>query len=110
MTYQDLLSYCEQQARMQFADYGDITSYHQDKYERTKQRKALLKQYGFLLRTSIELLDGESSNGRFKVSNGIIDYTAGQYAPTEIYDAALSYIKNSRWQQHQDIGASCATK
>jgi hypothetical protein len=91
MTLTQLLTYCKRQASIDPSNYDSASSYNADKYERNKQRLKLIKRYGFIN----ELPVGQSSNGRFIVTNDLIEYTAGQYAAAEIYSAAYDYLVNN---------------
>lgn len=83
MIYSEILRECKRLARLSYADYGDISSYRQDYYSISKDRKAIKKRFGFI---SPDRKITVKYN-RIEITETELDYTPGQYAPTEIYSA-----------------------
>ena len=98
----DLLAFAKAQARIDRIDYFDprlarpdeVKAWRDDRRSRDQARKALFRAFpGRLALPDAErLLPG--FYGRLSIgADGSIGYTVGQYAPIEIYDAVLSYLK-----------------
>ena len=102
-TLANLLAYCRSQAVIEATNYFDPRStysdpdgraaYRQDCRQRTKDRTRCLNSFPARLNKGTEqLIPGEY--GRLTIhTSGKIEYTVGQYAPLEIYDALYNYLK-----------------
>lgn len=101
----DLLAFAKAQARIESRDYIDpyargellahqLSAWRSDKRRRDTARKACFAAFpGRLTLPDAERLF-PGRYGRLSIdAGGSIDYTVGQYAPTEIYGAVLSYLK-----------------
>lgn len=99
----DLLAFAQRQARIEFKDYVDpwmrgdrkkegIKLWRRDCRLRSQAKRACFQAFpGRLSKASEALIPG--LYGRLSIDPmGSIDYTAGQYAPREIYGALLSYL------------------
>ena len=104
MKLYQILEECKRQARLCGADYqGYAKGYRQDRYMINRDRKAVLKlcREGFI--KDDEEITGRSTNTRLTINETELDYTAGQYAPVEIYDALFTLlavyrkIRNEKW-------------
>lgn len=94
-TLNDLKQFAKKQSRLNGLDYsGYVQGYRSDRYQITKARKQCEKSVRFKFGTE-ELIDGNYFNGRLVIKNNKIDYTPGQYAPTEIYWAVLDYLNKT---------------
>lgn len=100
----DLLAFAQQQARIQSIDYLDpwsrgdlrkqqLSAWRRDCRLRSQAKQACFRAFpGRLCKASEALIPG--NYGRLSIDPmGSIDYTVGQYAPREIYDALLSYLE-----------------
>lgn len=101
----DLLAFAKAQARIEVRDYVDpyacgqlladqLSAWRDDRRSRDQARKALFRAFPgrLALPDAEKLLPGRY--GRLSIGvDGSIDYVVGQYAPTEIYCAVLSYLK-----------------
>ena len=105
-TLTDLLRYCKAQAIIEATNYFDPhgrddfnrdgrTAWRQDARERDRQRLRCHRDFPARLRKGTEpLVPG--TYGRLTIdANGKCDYTVGQYAALEIYDALYNYLKET---------------
>jgi len=99
----DLLAFARSQARIEMKDYVDpwlrgdrrkegVELWRRDCRMRSQAKRACFQAFpSRLLKASEALIPGHY--GRLSIDPmGGIDYTAGQYAPREIYGALLSYL------------------
>jgi len=92
MTLDDLFAYCADNAEIRAADYGGRNSYwNTDRSRRDAQRRKVMQRFGCM---SWGMKLKVSTNGRLAVHEDRIHYTAGQYAPTEIWDHCYDYLHN----------------
>ena len=90
-TFADLFAYAKSQARIEFIDYSPyVDAWRSDRARRDRQRKSVMDRYGRLADKPLPI--GKSGNGRLVVSMTGIDYCAGQYPPTEIWNAVFDYL------------------
>ena len=102
-TLADLMQYAKDLARIETRDYFDsdprfVTSqeiyfWRKDRRTRDKARADLFVAFPGRLSFAPEdekLIPG--NYGRLKITEDRIDYTVGQYAPTEIYSAIMRYM------------------
>lgn len=104
MKLSTVLKYCKEQAKISRSNYDSTHYYNQDVNFRNKSRLRAIKlaRKHLLMPITIwgqtseqELVPGQSSNGRLVITENSVEYTTGQYTPTEIYDALYSYILNT---------------
>ena len=97
----DLKLFAKRQARIEFADYsGHVDAWNQDKNRRRVAREAAKKEAGYLWhQPDAPLVPGEYFRGRLTITHDSIEYTVGQYAPTEIYWALEDYFSKVGGQQ-----------
>ena len=100
----DLLAFVRSQARIELSDYTDpwsrgelrrqqISAWRRDCRLRDQARRACFDAFPGRLKSGAEVLI-PGNYGRLSIDPmGGIDYTIGQYAPREIYDALLSYLE-----------------
>jgi hypothetical protein len=102
-TLADLLAYCARQARINACDYfepgyakpEEVVSWRADCRKRSDARNLCFRAFPGRLRTGSEqLVPGNyGPSGRLTIEpDGTADYTAGQYAPLEIYHALADYL------------------
>lgn len=102
-TTQDLLRFATQQARIEQIDYFDprypradeIAAWRKDRRTRDNARRAVFKQWPARSRGDAELTPGSYWGGRLVITPTEIDYTPGQYAPTEIWAAVADYFRQT---------------
>ena len=105
-TLADLLAYCREQASINPNDYfqpgyskpEEVSAWHRDRSRRDRARQKCFNLYPARLnRASEELTPGSyGPSGRLRIEqDGSPDYTAGQYAPVEIYHALLDYLSKT---------------
>lgn len=95
-TMSDLRSYVRSQARRDWRDYGrDGAEYwRQDGNEMRRQRDMVHRRFPARIRSDEPLIPG--NYGRLRIhDDGTPQYTAGQYAPTEIWFWVLEYLNRT---------------
>ena len=100
-----LLTFCRSQARIERIDYFDprcakheeVQAWRRDCAKRDRARKLCFAAFPGRLKSAASeaLVPGDYGfQGRLSIlSDGSFDYTSGQYAPLEIYQAFLSYLE-----------------
>lgn len=100
-----LLTFCRSQARIERIDYFDprfckpeeIQAWRSDCAKRDRARRLCFAAFPGRLKSAASealVLGDYGFQGRLSVlSDGSLDYTSGLYAPLEIYQALLSYLK-----------------
>lgn len=99
MTLFDLKTFAKRQARLSFANYGEHESYRQDRNRILRAKRAAIKAADLYWSSALEgelLVIGDYFGGRLQITKQGIEYTAGQYAPTEIYYALTDYFEQIR--------------
>lgn len=108
-TTEKLIKFVNQRPGLDFANYGDITSYRSEMRGITNDRSDFFE----LLSVAQRRLDGdleqkltkelENSNGRLTLNKkGDLEYCTGQYFPTEYRSAAARIIANVLWASYRD--------
>jgi hypothetical protein len=101
LTVADLFQFAKEQAKIDTNNYRDRKDYNSDRSRRDRQRAKCLKRFGFM-RNSL-LPHGHVTVGRLTAGLDGIDYTVGQYAPTEIWAAVYDWLSgasgmDTRWE------------
>jgi hypothetical protein len=95
------MQYARKQARIESCDYfhpryarlEEVQAWRRDRSRRDSVRRQILRKYPGRLRSTEHLTPGcYGPGGRLEITANAIDYTAGQYAPVEIYHAVLDYL------------------
>jgi hypothetical protein len=102
-TIQDLLRFAQKQARIDQIDYFDprcprpdeIKAWRHDCYLRSAARRDLFRQWPGRVRSQEPLIPGRYYGTRLVISPDDIDYTVGQYAPREIWQAVADYLRQT---------------
>jgi hypothetical protein len=88
MKLEQLFAFAKKHARREFADYGDVTAFRADYRNMTQHRKACEKlAWRFREREIVGVFN------RLTVTETKIEYTTGQYMPTEIWWAVLNAMQ-----------------
>lgn len=100
-TLSDLLAYCKRQANISRSDYfylgrakpEEVAAWRRDCRKRDRARAYCFATFPARLgKGTEELVPG--NYGRLTIEqDGRPDYTAGQYAPTEVYGYLFDYLK-----------------
>ena len=102
-----LCKFVNQRPGLEYANYGDITSYRAEMREITKDRNDFFELLS-LAQRRVENFDAKLSeyltatNGRLSLKNGKLDYCTGQYFPTEYRPAANRILSNLIWASYRD--------
>lgn len=103
-TTEKLVKFVNQRPGLEFANYGDITSYRAEMREITKDRNDFFELLSLAQRT-VENFDQvltdylTSTNGRLSLVDGNLQYITGQYFPTEYRPAANRTLANIIWAE-----------
>lgn len=101
-----LTQFVNQRPGLDFANYGDVKPYRAEMREITADRNDFFELYALAsnrLGTDFnELLTSalESSSGRLTLKDGVLEYTTGQYFPTEYRPAACRVLANLIWADY----------
>lgn len=105
MFLSDLLTYAKEQAKIEFRDYCDldprfrtaheVSAWQLDRSRRDNSRKQLFKFFCNRIRNASKEQLVPGNYGRLTISESGIEYTAGQYPPTEIYGALFNYMQQT---------------
>lgn len=104
-TIEKLNEFVNQRAGLNFADYGDVSSYRKESREITRDRSDYYELLGFARMTVNDLeqkLETElkETSGRLKMDKeGNIEYCTGQYFPTEYRPAACRVLSWLIWKE-----------
>lgn len=103
-----LIAFANQRPGLDFADYGDSRAYRSESREITKD----LHDFRELLEIAIDRIPDLSdkifnylskSSGRLTITDGgAIEYTTGQYFPTEYRPAACRVLRDIIWASYRD--------
>lgn len=91
LTIADLKSYVRSQSRRDFNDYGAIEPWRNDSNNIKQQRRRVYKSFPTRWRNATEQLV-PGNYGRLTITETDIEYTAGQYAPVEIWHYVYAYL------------------
>jgi hypothetical protein len=91
MHISEILAYCKSMARIEYRDYGEVTSWRADKLSRNKARLKCLEYIRCHMLKNISIV-GKFYGTRLEITENTIDYCAGQYPPTEIYWALFDAL------------------
>jgi hypothetical protein len=103
-TISDLLTFAAEQARIERIDYFDprsaradeIRAWRTDCARRSRYRRAVVRDWaGRLYEKSKPLQPGSYYGTRLVITESEIDYTVGQYAPLEIWQAVYDYLSQT---------------
>jgi hypothetical protein len=103
-TIQDLLAYASRNATIQRDLYGDPRFpgpddhhyWQADKGTRDRQRRYVFRRWPARCRGSEPLIPGSCFGTRLQITaNGEIDYTPGQYAGVELWQAVADYMEKT---------------
>lgn len=107
-TIEKLISFVNQRAGLQFADYGDIKAYRKESREITKDKA----DFNELLNLAFTRLGAdfnkkltyslENTSGRLGLKNGKLEYCTGQYFPTEYRPAANRILAQLIWNDYSN--------
>lgn len=105
MFLSDLLNYAKEQARIEAIDYFDpdprfrtaheVSAWRLDRSRRDRSRAYLFATFPTRLRNADKERLVSGNYGRLTISESEIEYTAGQYSPTEIYGALFNYMRQT---------------
>lgn len=110
-----LHKFTAQRAGLKFANYGDITAYRAEKRSITKDRHHAEALLGYIARrdsiTANDILQAAQGafSGRLSITTDgdkvRIDYTTGQYFPTEYRRAVCAVASSAIWARlREDAG------
>lgn len=103
-TVSDLLEYARQQARIEACDYfnprysrpEEVRAWRNDRGYRDRDRRRVFKTYPGRIKADGQLVPGSyGAHRRLEITADGIEYTAGQYAPREIWPAVLDYFNQT---------------
>lgn len=98
---------------LEFANYGDLTAYRQDQRRVAKQKREVLELLRFVERADSitgEALAATLSRGRrLSLKGESLEYTAGQYYPTEYRAAIRSALIEAIWTWFRE-SCNCTTR
>ena len=102
-TIQDLLRYAKAQARIERIDYFDprcprqdeIKAWQRDCRLRDAARRDVFRQWPGRVKSDEALIPGSYYGTRLVITADDIDYTIGQYAPREIWQAVSDYFRQT---------------
>lgn len=107
MFLSDLLNYAKKQARIETIDYFDpdprfrkpheVSAWQLDRSRRDNSRAYLFATFPARLSNADKEKLVSGNYGRLKISESEIEYTAGQYSPTEIYGALFNYMHQTNF-------------
>ena len=100
-TLSDLKTFIKQQARLDSSNYaGYVDAYKSDRNRIKQAQRACKKAAGFYwYHDKVALIPDEYFDGRLIITENSIDYTPGQYAPTEVYWALEDYLTKFRREE-----------
>ena len=107
-TIEKFVSFANQRPGLEYANYGEPTSYRQEGREITKDlhdfRELLTLAYRRIenLDNAIEMYLKNSSNRLTLNAKGELEYCTGQYFPTEYRPAANRVLSNLIWASYRD--------
>lgn len=95
-TVGDLFSFCRSQARISASDFFDpryarpeeVKAWQIEVSRRNAARKKAKKRFGAFANSKLSFM----KVGRLSLSVDGFDYVVGQYAPSEIYQAAYDFL------------------
>ena len=98
ITLSDLIAYASTQARIEARDYFDpryarpdeVRAWRNDRSHRDCDRRHVFLTFANRLKSFEPLIPGHY--GRLEITDSVIDYTPGMYAPREIWPAVLNYL------------------
>ena len=105
LTAADLMAFAKRQARIEAQDYFDprdrrfikpesVAAWRQDCHLRDRAKARIRRDWPGRLKSAEALIPGSYGiQGRLEITATEIDYTAGQYAPREIYGAVYDYFQ-----------------
>lgn len=93
LTISDLKSYVRSQSRRNFDDYGARRPWMDDSNRMQSQRRRVYRKFSCRWKGNEQLIPG--NYGRLTVTDNDIEYTAGQYSPTEIWHAVYVYLNDT---------------
>lgn len=105
-----LRSFARQRPGLEFANYGDIASYRSDMRQITRDlshAKELLRAVRDSSITADDILraaDGGRLDIRVDGDAVRIDYTTGQYWPTEYRKSVCRVLASALWDNYRDAG------
>lgn len=107
-TVDKLTAFVNQRPGLEYANYGEPTSYRQEMREITKDLHDF-RELAVLAFRRIANLNGElqkylsQTSGRLSINDkGDLEYTTGQYFPTEYRPAANRVLANLIWASYRD--------
>ena len=105
-----ILQFINQRPGLEFANYGDVDAYRQDSRRITKDKHHAESLAGYIMRrdsiTAADIVEASKRAyaGRLEINptNGEsfeVDYTTGQYFPTEYRRAAACVLACAIWER-----------
>jgi hypothetical protein len=110
-----LRDWIHQRPRLEFGNYGDVTAYRAEARHITQQLKDaqhLLSAVSWRSISAEDLIDASRNafGGRLTIDAApdavTIDYTVGQYWPTEYRAAACAVLSQALWEHWRRSGSS----
>ena len=102
-----LIQFANQRPGLDFADYGDISAYRSESREITKdlhdfrELLSLANWRGIPNLSELVYLELCNKSGRLCINDaGDLEYTTGQYFPTEYRPAACRVLRNIIWRHY----------
>ena len=107
MLVENLVKFVNQRPGLDFANYGDISSYRQESREITADKHDFFELLALAQRRIAnfsQVLEKELMNtsGRLTLENGKLQYITGQYFCTEYRPAANRVLVSLIWNDYRD--------
>lgn len=107
MLVENLVKFVNQRPGLDFANYGDISSYRQESREITADKHDFFELLALAQRrinNFSQVLEKEllNTSGRLTLENGKLQYITGQYFCTEYRPAANRVLVSLIWNDYRD--------
>ena len=107
MLVENLVKFVNQRPGLDFANYGDISSYRQESREITADKHDFFELLALAQRridNFSQVLEKEliNTSGRLTLENGKLQYITGQYFCTEYRPAANRVLVSLIWNNYRD--------
>lgn len=96
-----LVRWINQRPRLEYGNYGCPKTYRSESLGIQRQRRdalAMLNSFEWHLVPVESVIEALSRGGRLSLSNGHLEYTTGQYWPTEYRFAVCRLLSDLLWQ------------
>lgn len=107
MLVENLVKFVNQRPGLDFANYGNISSYRAESREITADKHDFFELLAMAQRridNFSQVLEKEliNTSGRLTLENGNLLYVTGQYFPTEYRPAANRFLASLIWNDYRD--------